>query len=140
MVAVVISVIVTAGIIFYSPLRYTSLIPPHMHDVDAKSIHAQIAADPSKYIFIDVRPASDYALAHAEGASNTPIHLLYDQVTTLPHSGKTIVLICSGGRLSGVAFFFLQHFGFTNVVRVAGGLDQWIAEGQPVVIPEAGTH
>ncbi len=120
--------------VFTPALRYTSLWEPVLRDVDPSEIAEKIKANPDGYIFIDVRPQAMYDALHAEGSMNTPIHILYDERVNLPKSGKEIVLICSGGRLSGVAYYFLEHFGFRNILRIAGGVENWQAQGFPVVL------
>jgi len=47
------------------------------------------------------------------------------------------VLICSGGRASGVAYGYLEHYGFLNLRRINGGIENWLAEGLPVVSSRA---
>ncbi|TAJ16025.1 MAG: rhodanese-like domain-containing protein, partial [Dehalococcoidia bacterium] len=63
-----------------------------------------------------------------------PLHTLYQERFALPRneSGKTIVLICSGGSASGVGYGYLQHYGFRNILRVEGGIENWQAKGLPV--------
>lgn len=41
------------------------------------------------------------------------------------------MLICSGGRASGVAYSYLQHFGFSNIARIEGGIEQWALNELP---------
>ena len=129
-------VLLTAFIIFFTPLRYTILIEPKVNEIEPDTIYAKMVEKPDNYLFIDVRPAADYQKLHAKGAVNIPIGLFYDKWREFPRTGKEIVLICGGGRLSGVAFFFLQHFGFTNIVRISGGIENWLSKGLPVVLQE----
>jgi rhodanese-related sulfurtransferase len=120
--------------IFVPALRYTPLWEPVIHNVDPSLIAEKMKANPDGYLFIDVRPQEMYQKLHAKGAQNIPIHLFYDKRTEFPKSGKEIVLICSGGRLAGVAYYFLEHFGFRNIMRVEGGVENWQAQGLPVVL------
>lgn len=131
------AVLMTALVILLTPLRYSLLVEPRIHDVDPADIYARVSAKPDDYLFIDVRPLVDYGKIHSKDAINIPIASLYDKWRELPRSRKQIVLICGGGRLSGVAFFFLQHFGFTNISRVSGGLENWVSKGLPVVLQES---
>ncbi len=133
------TVLVTALVIFFTPLRYTILIEPQIRNVEPDKIYADMTKDPGKYLFIDVRPAADYQKLHAKGAINVPIGTFFDKWQEFPRTGKEIVLICGGGRLAGVAFFFLQHFGFTNIVRVSGGIENWLSKNLPVVLQESPT-
>ena len=134
-----VAVLATAFVIFFTPLRYTILVEPKVHEIEPDEIYAKMVQKPDYYLFVDVRPAADYKKVHAKGAINIPIALFYDEWREFPRTGKEIVLICGGGRLSGVAFFFLQHFGFTNIVRVSGGIENWLSKGLPVVLQETPT-
>lgn len=135
--ASVLAILLTAVSIYFTPLRYTPLIEPKIQDVESGEIHARIVENPDAYLFIDVRNESDYSKMHAEGSINIPIAKLYDMWhQELPRSGKEIVLICGRGKLAAVAFFFLQHFGFTNILRVSGGVEDWATKGLPVVLQE----
>lgn len=117
-------------------IRYTDVLEPRVSDIDPGIIAPLIAENPDKYLFIDVRPPEMYAKLHAEGSINIPIHLFYDKrKDEFPkNTDKTIVLICSGGRLSGVAYSYLQHYGFRNIVRVGGGIENWQAQGYKTVL------
>ena len=125
-------IVVTALIIFLTPVRYTDIFEPSVYDVDSKTIYAQIQAHPDQFVFIDVRPEDVYRRLHAEGSQSMPLHTLYDERLKLPKD-KTIILICSGGRASGVGYSYLQHYGFTKIARVHGGIEQWVLDGLPVV-------
>jgi rhodanese-related sulfurtransferase len=108
------------------------VIEPSIHDIDSKVFSEKFSEDPDKYLFIDVRPAEMYKQRHAVGSISMPLHTLYDLRKSLPKSGKEIVLICSGGVASGVAYSYLEHYGFFNLSRIDGGIESWIAAGLPV--------
>lgn len=118
---------------FLTPLKNLYLLEPSIKDILPKDFFEKYSLNRDEYIFIDVRTPSEYNEAHAKGSINMPIHTLYDQRVDLPKHGKTIVLICSGKRLSGVAYHYLEHFGFLNLRRIEGGIKMWEAEGLPVV-------
>jgi rhodanese-related sulfurtransferase len=124
------------GVTLFSPLRYTALVEPVIVEIDPSEALARVEADPQHYTLIDVRSNGDYTRLHAKGAINIPIHLLYDERKTLPRSDKTLMLMCTGGRLSGVAYSYLEHYGFRNIVRVEGGIEHWQEENLPVVMED----
>lgn len=133
LVLVIFSILLTAIGIYETPLRYTSLIqPPPIHDVDPKEFYAEYTAHKDAYLFIDVRQATAYEASHAPGSVNIPLQNLYTERLNLPRSGKIIALICSTGEASGVAYEYLQHYGFTNIIRITGGVQNWAAEGLPL--------
>ncbi|MBV9159717.1 MAG: rhodanese-like domain-containing protein [Candidatus Kaiserbacteria bacterium] len=132
------SVLVTVCAIYLTPLKWLNVIEPMPNDIDPKIFYDMYTANPDQYIFLDVRQVSAYNASHAKGAASMPLQTLYDTHTSLPKSGKTIVLICSGGQASGVGAMYLQHYGYLNVRRITGGIENWIAAGLPV--ESAPTH
>lgn len=123
--------VVVACAIYLTPLKWLTFVEPSIHDIDPQEFYAAYQADPDKYVFIDVRPGDVYATLHAAGSQNMPLHMLYDTRHTLPKTGKEIVLICSGGRASGVGYSYLEHFGFYNISRIEGGIEKWVMEKLP---------
>ncbi len=127
------TMIVVAGTIYLTPLKHLNLIEPTINDVPPEEFYAKFKENPDDYIFIDVRPVQVYAEQHAEGSINIPLHEFFDQRKIFPKSGKEIVLICSGGRASGVGYSYLEHFGFFNISRIEGGVEAWYEAKLPVV-------
>lgn len=125
--------VVTMFAIYLTPLKHIALISPVMNSVDPKDLYADIQAHPNDYVFIDVRSPSVYLSAHAKGAINIPIENLYDEHYSLPRTGKKIALICTTGRLAAIAYGYLEDWGFTNLLHVQGGLENWAYEGLPLV-------
>lgn len=134
-----VAVFATLLLVYLTPLKWITVIEPTIRDIDPSGFQADFVKNPDKYIFIDVRPESVYTNLHAVGSISMPLHTLYDQRHVLPKRGKTIVLICSGGRASGVGYSYLQHYGFFNIRRIEGGIENWILEDLPVEGTSAGT-
>ena len=124
--------VLVATAIYATPLRYTDLLEPTIRDVDPVAFYDDFKNNKDGYIFIDVRSASSYKANHAVGSINNPLHTLYDLRHVLPKKGKQIVLIFSGARASGVGFIYLQSYGFRNISRIEGGIEEWTAQGLPV--------
>ena len=63
------------------------------------------------------------------------IHIPFDQIEArldeIPKD-KKVVVICLKGKRSPTAIRYLTAKGFSNLVSVKGGLQQWILEGKPV--------
>jgi len=134
---VVSSIVVTILVVYLTPLKNLNIIEPTIKDIDPASFYTEFLLNKDKFLFIDVRPADAYNAVHAEGSINMPLHTLYDERHNLPKVDKQIVLICSGGRASGVAYGYLEHYGFLNLRRINGGIENWLAEGLPVVSSRA---
>lgn len=125
-------------------VRYTEYVPPSIVDIDPKIAYQNIINNPSKYIFIDVRSEGEYASAHASSSVNLPIHNMYDDTHGLKNekgiplpknTDQEIYLICSGGRLAGVAYSYLEHYGYRNIKRINHGLAGWNDAGLPIIAP-----
>ncbi|MBP9669296.1 MAG: rhodanese-like domain-containing protein [Candidatus Pacebacteria bacterium] len=129
--AIVVSIFATAAIIYVTPLKHIALVEPTVYDIDPHAFNEDFTKNPDDYVFIDVRPESAYVKLHAKGSISMPLHTLYDERHTLPKYGKNIVLICSGGRASGVGYSYLQHYGFRNIARIEGGIENWAIEELP---------
>ncbi|MDP3947372.1 MAG: rhodanese-like domain-containing protein [bacterium] len=123
-----------AGLVIYlTPLKNLNLVAPSIKDADVEAFYKEYGANQENFLFLDVRNPIEYYAEHAEGSLNVPINVLYTEQKTLPKSGKTIVLICTGGALSGVAYHYLEHQGFLNLRRIGGGMNEWKAAGLPTV-------
>lgn len=123
--------IVAAGTIYLTPLKHLNLIEPTIDDIPAGEFYNLYTENPNKYLFVDVRSQNAYEAEHAEGSINIPLHLLFDERKFLPKTDKEIVLICTGRRASGVGYSYLEHFGFLNLKRIEGGLNEWKEAGLP---------
>ena len=121
-------------VIYLTPLKHLNLIEPRIYDIPATEFYTQLKADPERYIFIDVRTQAKYDAGHAEGSINIPLPDMYSQHHSLPKHGKTIVLICGRGAASGVAYGYLEHYGFLNIRRIEGGVEAWQTEGLPITV------
>ncbi|TSC63273.1 MAG: hypothetical protein Athens041674_269 [Parcubacteria group bacterium Athens0416_74] len=90
LVAIAIAVaLLTALVIYLTPLKWINLIEPPIHDITAAEFYADFEKNPDDYIFIDVRNESAYNTAHAKGSINKPIGSLFDGHKFLPKSGHT---------------------------------------------------
>ena len=123
-------------------VRYTDIIPPRIVDIDPTEAYENILNNPEKYIVIDVRSGNEYRNAHASSSLNLPIHYMYDDTHGLPNELKVplpkntdqeIYLLCTGGRLAGVAYSYLEHYGYTNIKRIEGGIANWAQQGLPII-------
>lgn len=121
------------GTLFIPAVRYTHFVEPVIKEIVPQQAYANIQAHPEKYIFIDVRTPFEYLQAHASTSISMPINTLYDKRKELPmNTDKEIYLICTSGRLAGVAYSYLEHYGFRNIHRITGGLQGWSNAGMPI--------
>ncbi len=89
-------------------------------------------AQTENVILVDVRPESEYAAGHVDGAVNIPTADLADRMADLPLDTR-IVAYCRGPYcvLAATATQRLREAGFT-VSRLAGGYPDWAQAGRPV--------
>ena len=123
---------VTVIAIYFTPLRHVQLLSPTMNSMDPAEFYKDFSANPDKYMLIDVRSASVYQSAHAQGAVSIPIENLFDEHYILPRTGKQIALICTTGRLAAIGYGYLENWGFRNLIHIQGGMVNWTTEGLPV--------
>lgn len=128
-VSIVSAIIITVLVIYLSPLKHLNLIDPNPNDVDPKEFWDAYQKNPDGYLFLDVRSQQVYDISHAKGAQSQPIASMFDLRHDFPMSGKQIVLICTSGRLAGVAYGFLQNWGHLNLIRIEGGLQKLGSRG-----------
>ncbi len=126
----------------FRTIRYTDYVPANIVDISPSLAYENIQKNRDKIIFIDVRSEVEYNNAHASSSINLPIHHLYDDTHGLKNEKNIplpkntdveIYLTCTGGRLAGVAYSYLEHYGYTNIKRIKGGLKGWSDEGLPII-------
>jgi rhodanese-related sulfurtransferase len=79
----------------------------------------------------DVREPDEWEAGHAPGAVHIPLGDLGQRSAEVP-SDQAIYVICRSGGRSGRATQALNNAGW-QAVNVAGGMQQWAAEGRPMV-------
>ncbi|MHB1164022.1 MAG: metalloregulator ArsR/SmtB family transcription factor [Candidatus Nanopelagicales bacterium] len=83
-------------------------------------------------MLVDVRPPSEFAAGHVDGAVNIPVADLASRISELP-SDTNIVAYCRGPYcvMAATAVAQLRDAGY-DAVRLAGGYPQWRDAGRPV--------
>lgn len=83
-------------------------------------------------ILVDVRPASEFAAGHVEGAINIPLAELDARISELP-ADQNIVAYCRGPYcvMSAYAVTRLRGEG-REAVRLDGGFPDWRSSGRPI--------
>jgi hydroxyacylglutathione hydrolase len=77
---------------------------------------------------VDVRSPEEWSRGHLPGALHIPLAALPDRIGELDASSP-IVLHCQEGGRSSIAASFLESQGLSNVSNLAGGFDEWVAQG-----------
>ena len=82
---------------------------------------------------LDVRTPGEYEAAHIRGAYNVPLDNLGEHGPEISaHVDEPVVLICQSGQRARRAEEALQRAGMPNLHVLDGGVNGWIAAGQPV--------
>jgi len=88
---------------------------------------------------VDVREQHEWDEGHLPRALHVPRGFLESRIeNAVPDRDKPLVLYCAGGVRSALAAQQLAFMGYEDVVSMAGGFQQWKAEGRrwerPVVL------
>jgi rhodanese-related sulfurtransferase len=79
---------------------------------------------------LDVREPDEWQAGHVPGANHIPLGQLNERAAEVPQD-QTVYVICRSGARSGRATQALVAAGW-KAVNVAGGMQQWAAEGRPM--------
>ena len=84
-------------------------------------------------LILDVRTPEEYIEGHVPGSTLIPLDELESRLSELPQD-EEIVIICRSGNRSAVGRDILLGAGFESVTSVAGGFNQWVANGFPAEV------
>lgn len=111
----------------------TGANPPGMAPVvDADELAALLRERPGIRL-LDVRTPGEYESVHISGAYNVPLDTLGehgDEIRT--HVDTPVVLVCQSGSRARRAEDALRQAGMPNLHVLEGGVNGWLAAGQPV--------
>ncbi len=80
---------------------------------------------------VDVRESSEWDEGHLPGAVHVPRGFLESRIeAAVPDRQRPVILYCAGGVRSALAARQLAELGYSDVVSMAGGFQQWKSEGR----------
>jgi molybdopterin/thiamine biosynthesis adenylyltransferase/rhodanese-related sulfurtransferase len=86
---------------------------------------------------IDTREPNEYIEVHIDGAELIrPVDVMEKIDEVVPDRSQRVLLYCASGNRSARAADQLRELGYENAASVRGGINQWEAEGLPVITPE----
>lgn len=91
-------------------------------------------------LIVDVREPGEYVACRLESAINLPRGVIEFKIADNPvlaHKDAPVLLYCKTGGRSALAVVNLQRMGYTSLTSLAGGIDDWVKAGRPVVSDEA---
>lgn len=86
---------------------------------------ADLAANPNRYILIDVRDEAEFSQRHIPGAINVPLGRLRSEVPDIPADSVPVTVCGKGGGRSAEAVALLRTLGLTPAVWLEGGTIGW---------------
>jgi len=78
---------------------------------------------------LDVRRAAEFREGHVTGAQNIPLDELAQRLDEIDRK-EPLAVICAGGYRSSIACSLLERAGFTNVINVQGGTEEWMCHSR----------
>ncbi len=84
---------------------------------------------------VDLRGATEYNAGHVEGAENVFIGTLDRNLDKISRD-RPVAIYCQGGDRATIGYSILVRNGFTNVKNFSGSMNEWVAQGNPVVTAE----
>ncbi|MFT7021239.1 MAG: rhodanese-related sulfurtransferase [Rhodococcus sp. (in: high G+C Gram-positive bacteria)] len=92
---------------------------------------AELPADLSGSILLDVREDEEWRHGHAPGALHIPMSEVPSRVGEIEPDASTYV-VCGVGARSARVVQYLTQIGY-EAVNVDGGMHAWVAAGRPLV-------
>lgn len=85
-------------------------------------------------VVLDIRDRKDFNEGRITGSLNIPLNSLKSRVNELnKHKEKQIIVVDKMGQHAAMAVKQLNAEGFSNVVRLNGGITDWKASNLPLV-------
>ncbi len=134
-----VAVLVAAGLVLAGCSQSTpGAVDQIIEDITPQAAFDMIQEqeDNPDFAILDVRTPEEVADGYIEGAVNIDFYDddFGDRLDDLDKD-KTYVIYCRSGGRSGSARDTMRELGFAEVYNVLGGMNDWRAEGLPVVVP-----
>lgn len=114
-----------------------SQVKKQIREVSVHQVHNELNPDEG-FTLLDVREKDEWDQGHLTRAIFLPRGFLEVKADkTLTDKAQPIVVYCAGGVRSALAAKTLQDLGYSNVVSMAGGFNEWKNSGLPFVVPES---
>jgi rhodanese-related sulfurtransferase len=119
-------ILIVAGVLFLGKIAPTAAVELPV-EVDV----AQAAALRQAGAFVlDVRTLEEWNQTHIPDATLIPLDELPGRLAEVP-ADQEIVVVCRSGNRSQQGRDILLDAGYTRVTSMAGGINEWRAQGYP---------
>jgi len=98
-----------------------------MRELGAQELNAYLDAANEQPLLLDVREPWEYDIARLEGAELIPMRTIPHKIPDFDPDRETVV-ICHHGIRSRQVCRFLESQGFSNLINLRGGVEEWARE------------
>ena len=102
-------------------------------EIDCRTVKQRLD-EKADFLLLDCREAEEFATARIEGSVLIPMSGITERVQELEAwRNKPIVVHCHHGGRSLRVTMWLRSQGFTDVLNLTGGIDEWSQQIDPTV-------
>lgn len=101
-----------------------------MENLSPSEVKQRLATSSVPPVILDVREPWEFQLVHLPESVPLPLRNLPDVLTEFD-TDQEIVVVCHHGIRSMHACIYLENAGFSRLVNLKGGIDQWARELDP---------
>lgn len=102
-----------------------------LKEITVEQLHQKLQNKES-FQFIDVREKDEYDFAKIEGATLIPLSQFQERFQEIDPDQEVVICCHHGGRSMRACEFLLSQ-GYTDLINVKGGIDQWSLKINPKV-------
>lgn len=85
-------------------------------------------------VILDIRQRKEWDTGHITGAHHIPFADLDRRLSELEKfREQPIIVVCNLGQAAGSASKKLKAAGYSQVVRLSGGMTEWKAQNMPII-------
>lgn len=86
------------------------------------------------YTIVDIRETHEYQKGFIKNAINMPLDSLRQNLDAIKDKDKALIIYCQRGLRGYLARLIFKHYGFKNVISIAGGFKLWEMQGKQISI------
>ncbi|HET7856792.1 MAG TPA: molybdopterin-synthase adenylyltransferase MoeB [Gaiellaceae bacterium] len=114
----------------------SSRVQPAVPEIDVTRARA-LLSDENPPLLVDVRRQNEWDAGHIAGAVHVPLDELGERIGEVaPDLDRPVLLYCATGNRSLRAARAMAEVGYADAASVAGGIEDWRANGYPVELPD----
>ncbi|MGA9853524.1 MAG: rhodanese-like domain-containing protein [Gammaproteobacteria bacterium] len=101
-----------------------------IRSLSPKEVTELRSASAEPVVLLDVREPWEYERVHLPDTLHIPMDEIRERLNEL-NPGQTYVVVCHHGNRSQQVAAFLQSYGFSKVINLAGGIEAWASSLEP---------